>query len=68
MNTLFWVVGMVHFTIRPLPKKVLLGGFVAVAVLGYAYTLLYKAGGLKGVQMVKAAQVSTILKQKLDGR
>jgi hypothetical protein len=62
--SLFWIVGMVHFTIRPLPKKLLLVGFVIVAILGYAYTLIYKAGGLKGVQAVESGAGLDYLQRK----
>jgi hypothetical protein len=54
INTLFWMVGVVHFTIRPMSKKVVLGGLVVLGILGSAYTLVYKAGGLRGFQMVES--------------
>jgi hypothetical protein len=62
--SIFWMVGMVHFTIRPIPKKVLLVGFIVLAILGYAYTLLYKAGGLRGVQMFESGAGLEYLERK----
>ena len=64
MNSLFWIVGIVHFTIRPLPKKVLFAGMFVVAILGYAYTLVYKTGGLRAVQLVASGADMDYLEAK----
>ena len=54
MFSVFWVVGMIHFAIRPLNKKLLLSGLAIVMVLGYAYTLIYKAGGIHSLRLFES--------------
>jgi hypothetical protein len=46
---LFWAVGIVHFCIRPVPKKLILGGTVALVLFMYFYGF-YKSGGVEGLQ------------------
>ena len=64
INSLFWIVGIVHFGIRPLPKKVLLSGMFVLAVVLYAYTLVYKTGGLNGLRMVESGADVDYLESK----
>ena len=66
-NTLFsvfWVVGMIHFAIRPLNKKLLLSGLAVVMVLGYVYTLVYKAGGIRSLRLVESGADLNDLERK----
>ena len=62
--SLFWVVGMIHFVIRPINKKVLISGLAVVMVLGYAYTLVYKAGGLKSLSLFERGADFDYLERK----
>ena len=62
--SLFWVVGMIHFTIRPINRKVLVSGLAVVMVLGYAYTLVYKAGGLKSMSLFERGADFDYLERK----
>ena len=62
--SIFWVVGMIHFTIRPLSRKVLISGLAVVFVLGYAYTLVYKAGGLRSMRLFESGADFSDLERK----
>jgi hypothetical protein len=46
---LFWAVGIVHLCIRPVPKKLILGGTAMLVLFMYVYGF-YKSGGMEGLQ------------------
>jgi hypothetical protein len=64
---LFWLVGCVHFLVRPVPRKFIYAGSVFVVAFLYIYGF-YKAGGAAGV--TEAAQGSSQREQlgKKTGR
>jgi hypothetical protein len=64
---LFWLVGCVHFLVRPVPRKFIYAGSVFVVAFLYIYGF-YKAGGAAGV--TEAAQGSSEREQlgKKTGR
>jgi hypothetical protein len=48
MQFLFWLVGCVHFLVRPVPRRFIYVGSIFVMAFLYFYTF-YKAGGAAGV-------------------
>lgn len=46
---MFWAVGMVHFGIRPVPRKLILAGIVGLVAFMYLYGF-YKSAGVQGLQ------------------
>ena len=62
--SIFWVTGMIHFTIRPLSKKVLLSGLAVVTFLGFAYTVVYKAGGSRSLNLFQRGADLEVLQRK----
>ena len=46
---LFWAVGIVHFCIRPVPKKLIFTGTAVLVLFMYLYGF-YKSGGVEGLQ------------------
>ncbi len=46
----FWAVGIIHFCIRPVPRKLVLGGFATAVAFAYFFGF-YKSAGLEGLQM-----------------
>jgi hypothetical protein len=49
VHAMLWAVGIVHFCIRPVPKKLVIGGLVALLAFMYVYGF-YKSAGLEGLQ------------------
>jgi hypothetical protein len=45
----FWAAGIVHFGIRPIPKKLVIAGLAVLVGLAYLYGF-YKSGGVEGLQ------------------
>jgi len=48
--TMFWGVGVIHFGIRPISRKFVLAGIVALVVFMNLYGI-YKSAGISGLQM-----------------
>ena len=46
---MFWAAGIVHFGIRPVPRKLMLGGVCALVAFMYVYGF-YKSGGVDALQ------------------
>jgi hypothetical protein len=46
---IFWSVGIIHFCIRPVPKKLVLGGVLALVPFLYVYGF-YKSAGTEGLR------------------
>jgi hypothetical protein len=46
---LFWAVGIVHCYVRPVPKKLILAGMVALVMFMHVYGF-YKSGGVAGLR------------------
>ncbi len=52
MYAMFIAVGMIHFFVRPISKKIVLVGLVALFVFAYSYALFYKKGGIQNLENV----------------
>jgi len=48
---LFWAVGIIHFWIRPVPKRLIISGLAGGMIFIYAYGF-YKGAGLEGVSVL----------------
>ena len=46
----FWAVGIIHFCIRPVPRKLVLGGVAAAVAFAYLHGF-YKSRGLEGLEI-----------------
>jgi hypothetical protein len=46
---LFWAAGIVHFCIRPVPKRLVFAGTIALVLFMYFYGF-YKSGGVAGLE------------------
>ena len=54
---IFWAVGMIHFFVRPVPKKIIFAG--AVFLFGFMYVYgFFKSGGLKAITALESGQVN----------
>ncbi|MBV9303130.1 MAG: hypothetical protein JOY53_13550 [Acidobacteriaceae bacterium] len=53
VDALFWIVGAIHFLIRPVPRKVIGVGVLFLLLFLYAYGF-YKSGGLKAFEGAEA--------------
>ncbi len=52
---IFWAVGMIHFFVRPVPKKIIFAG--AVFLFGFMYVYgFFKSGGLKAITALESGQ------------
>jgi hypothetical protein len=49
---LFWTVGMLHLTVRPIPKKMLVSGALLVVIFMYVYGF-YKGAGRDALDLLK---------------
>jgi hypothetical protein len=69
VNTLwgmFWALGIIHFWIRPVPKKLILTGIAVMIPLVYAYGF-YKAAGRDGVAaFFESAEARASMEQEID--
>jgi hypothetical protein len=52
---LFWAVGIIHFWIRPIPKKLVFGGCIFLLLFMYLYGF-YKGAGLEALQAFEGAE------------
>jgi hypothetical protein len=64
---MFWAVGMVHFCIRPVPKKFILGGIVGLVAFMYLYGF-YKSAGLNGLQTALRCSAARVDMEQEIGR
>ena len=60
---LFWAVGIIHFWIRPIPKKVIALGVVFLVGFMYLYGF-YKAGGLEALAQLGDPQQRAALERQ----
>ncbi len=49
---MFWAVGIVHFFLRPVPKKIIFAGLIFLAAFMYIYGF-FKTGGLKALSAIE---------------
>lgn len=62
---LFWAVGIIHFWIRPVSKKVVLTGLIFLVVFMYFYGF-YKGAGLDALKAFEGSESRKKLEEKTD--
>lgn len=60
---LFWAVGIIHFWIRPIPRKLVFSGMIFLVLFMYVYGF-YKRAGIEGVVAVRNAEMRTEMETK----
>jgi hypothetical protein len=55
MFQLFWAAGMIHFFLRPLSRKLVLVGLLAIISFTYVYAF-YKIGGLRAIEALRSGE------------
>jgi hypothetical protein len=61
--TMFWALGMVHVWVRPLSRRMVAAGIVALLVFMYGYGL-YKGAGLEALQAWRAPELARELEEE----
>ncbi len=63
VNALFWAVGILHFWIRPVSKRMIYAGLVVLLVFMYLYGL-YKGAGLDAWKSLTSSEARTKLEEQ----
>jgi hypothetical protein len=59
---MFWALGIIHFWVRPLPRRVTYVGIAFLLVFMYVYRF-YKHGGVEGLQALQSTEVRSTLER-----
>ena len=62
---MFWGLGIVHYWIRPIPKKFVIAGCIFLVVIMYFYGF-YKGAGLNSLEIINGGTSQTALEQQTD--
>jgi hypothetical protein len=64
---LFWAIGMIHFWVRPISKKIIALGLIFLVGFMYMYGF-YKSGGLEGFRSALESQQARAALEESSGR
>ncbi|HEY9664789.1 MAG TPA: hypothetical protein V6C65_40640, partial [Allocoleopsis sp.] len=64
---LFWAIGMIHFWVRPISKKIIALGLIFLVGFMYMYGF-YKSGGLEGFRSALESSQERIALEERSGR